>query len=267
MNHLLTLIAVLLICASPVQAQTIKTLGYNTTNGTVVANTGTNVLTFTNNLRFSGGDLQFNNTQIVGNGLYIDFDDGAIGGGPITLGTNSSIIFQGAAAATTRANLGFSTNLNAVWTATNASNARSAVGLGATWLTNTNVTNFRNAVELGATNNVEFNELRLGGSGQMHIRGSAGNISFYNGVEFQNVLLIPADTDPVEINSQWNNASVRSNLGLPLPALTNTSNASMMRALTGSTNTNHPYSGSISVVGTNNTNTLVFSNGILQSVQ
>lgn len=46
----------------------------------------------------------------------------------------------------TRANLGFSTNLNTLWTATNTSNARSAVGLGAVWLTNTNVTNFRTAI-------------------------------------------------------------------------------------------------------------------------
>lgn len=59
----------------------------------------------------------------------------------------------------------------------------------------------------------------------------------------------------------------RVNLGLPLPALTNTSNVTAMRALSGSTNTNHPFSGSISVTGTNNTNTLVFSNGVLQSVQ
>jgi hypothetical protein len=62
-------------------------------------------------------------------------------------------------------------------------------------------------------------------------------------------------------------ASVRTNLGLGLSALTNTSNVTTMRALSGSTNTNHPFSGSVSVVGTNNTNTLVFSNGILQSVQ
>jgi hypothetical protein len=62
-------------------------------------------------------------------------------------------------------------------------------------------------------------------------------------------------------------ASVRTNVGLPLQALTNTSNVTTMRALSGSTNTNHPFSGSVSVVGTNNTNTLVFSNGILQSVQ
>jgi hypothetical protein len=62
-------------------------------------------------------------------------------------------------------------------------------------------------------------------------------------------------------------ATTRTNLGLPLAALTNTSNVTAMRALSGSTNTNHPFSGSVSVVGTNNTNTLVFSNGILQAVQ
>lgn len=61
--------------------------------------------------------------------------------------------------------------------------------------------------------------------------------------------------------------SSRQSLGLPLAALTNTSNVTMMRALSGSTNTNHPFSGSVSVVGTNNTNVLVFSNGVLQEVQ
>jgi hypothetical protein len=59
---------------------------------------------------------------------------------------------------------------------------------------------------------------------------------------------------------------VRTNVGLPLAALTNTSNVTAMRALSGSTNTNHPFSGSISVTGTNNTNTLVFTNGILREV-
>ena len=64
-----------------------------------------------------------------------------------------------------------------------------------------------------------------------------------------------------------NVSGTRTNLGLGLPALTNTSNVTAMRALSGSTDTNHPFSGSVSVVGTNNTNTLVFSNGILQAVQ
>ena len=55
----------------------------------------------------------------------------------------------------------------------------------------------------------------------------------------------------------------RGNFGLGLPALTNTSNVTMMRALAGSTNTNQPFSGSIAV----GTNTLLFTNGILREVQ
>ena len=39
------------------------------------------------------------------------------------------------------------------------------------------------------------------------------------------------------------------------------------RALSGSTNTNEPFSGTFSVVGTNSTNTLTFSNGILLKTQ
>jgi hypothetical protein len=71
----------------------------------------------------------------------------------------------------------------------------------------------------------------------------------------------------ISFNSGANIAGTRTNFGLGLPTLTNTSNVTMMRALAGSTNTNHPFSGTVSVVGTNNTNTLTFSNGILQSVQ
>lgn len=72
---------------------------------------------------------------------------------------------------------------------------------------------------------------------------------------------------PLQFNNTTNAAATRTNLGFPFPALTNTSNVTMMRALSGSTNTNHPFSGSVSVVGTNNTNTLIFSNGVLQEVQ
>ena len=50
MRHLLTILAALLICA-PAQAQTMKSLMYNTTNGRVVYS-GTNVLTFTNDVKF-----------------------------------------------------------------------------------------------------------------------------------------------------------------------------------------------------------------------
>jgi len=133
--------------------------------------------------------------------------------------------------------------------------------------TNTAATT-RTNLGLGASNDVEFNTLQLGGSGQMSIRGTAGSIYFYNGVEVQNVLTIPADTDPVEINSQWNNAGVRSNLGLPLAALTNTSNVTMMRALGGSTNTNEPFSGLLTFIDdANGTNTITVSNGLILKLE
>ena len=66
MKHLLTLLAALTILVSPAAAQTIKSLGFNTTNGYIVANTGTNVLRFTNNVSFQGGPL------ISASGIFYD---------------------------------------------------------------------------------------------------------------------------------------------------------------------------------------------------
>ena len=127
-TRLILLLAAALLCwAAPAAGQTIKSLGYNTTNGQVVY-TGTNTLTFTNALSF---------------------------------GTN---------AATTRANLG-----------------------------------------LGVSNSVEFGVLRISNSEQMSLRGEPGALFFWDGVDDERVLFIPADTDPVQINSQWNDQNVRSN--------------------------------------------------------
>jgi hypothetical protein len=114
MKHLFSIVAALAILAAPAAAQTIKSIGYNTTNGNIVA--ATNVV-WTNSFSFS--------------------------------------------------------------TNTVAAQVRSNLSLGLSALTNTNVTNFRTAIGLG------------------------------------------------------------------LPALTNTSNVTTMRALSGSTNTNHPFTGEI----------------------
>jgi hypothetical protein len=57
-------------------------------------------------------------------------------------------------------------------------------------------------------------------------------------------------------------AITRTNLGLPLPALTNTSNVTTMRALGGSTNTNEPFSGSFEVSVPGGNILMIFSNGI-----
>jgi hypothetical protein len=73
-------------------------------------------------------------------------------------------------------------------------------------------------------------------------------------------------TNDVAFNSVnvTNAAATRTNIGLPLPALTNTSNVTMMRALAGSTNTNQPYSGTIEYLDHGNlTWVMVVSNGII----
>lgn len=213
MKHLFLTLLLATLCAASGYGQTIKALGYNTTNGVVIG--PTNTLTFTNSITRQSQAEFGGNSGVL---FFFDLD-----------GAKDIFAFD---------------NFEA-----DAPRARTNLGLGATWLTNTNATNFRTAIGLGATNNVVFNQAQV--TTELIIT-DGGLISF-------------EDTGEI----QFGNAAgpTRTNLGLPLPALTNTSNVTMMRALAGSTNTNHPYSGSISVVGTNNTNTLVFSNGILLEVQ
>jgi hypothetical protein len=192
---------------------------------------------------------------------------------------------------------------NVVWTnafnfSTNtvAAQVRTNLGLGATWLTNTNVTNFRTDIGLGTNDQAQFQSILLGVGGTISAPtggsislgsctfptinvGSFGQLSTaFNGTNYfmrvrgpnSNVIeafdAVVNFLAPISFNDPYA-AQTRTNLGLPLAALTNTSNVTAMRALSGSTDTNHPFSGSVSVVGTNNTNTLVFSNGILQAVQ
>jgi hypothetical protein len=162
-------------------------------------------------------------------------------------------------AATTRTNLGGTTVGNAVFTATNAAAAAASIGL-------------------GATNDVQFNKALsqstvIGGGvdaflhvvtqqqGEIQIGWGSGDS------EYDELALTLEQSDwkfykPFSVPNATNRAIIRTNLGLGLPALTNTSNVTTMRALAGSTNTNQPFSGSIALT---NTNTLVFSNGILLS--
>jgi hypothetical protein len=271
MKTLLTLLLATL-CAATGFGQTIKTLGYNTTNGQVVANT-TNALTFTNT-SVAFGDISIQSPNILWGGVasinleekYLSFEgqeklrwqeeDVQISV-PLTFsGTNT--------ASATRANLGFSTNLNTLWTSTNSSNARSAVGLGATWLTNTNVTNFRTAIGLGATNDVVFGSIE---TQRLDIQsGTNLYILLDDGIADFNVAASFNHPDGILFTTNTGAAATRTNLGLPLPALTNTSNVTMMQALAGSTNTNHPFSGSFNVTDDNSTTrTIVVSNGIIVS--
>jgi hypothetical protein len=151
--RLLILLAAAALAAAPAAGQTIKSLGFNTTNGNIVA--ATNV-TFTNSVGFA---------------------------------TN--------ARAATRTNLGGTTVGNAVFTATNAEAARTAISAAAAdgfgvvsnaykagilvdftdgafgadalsyadgvWAVS-NPTNFRTAIGLGATNNVTFSNITASGT-------------------------------------------------------------------------------------------------------
>jgi hypothetical protein len=107
---------------------------------------------------------------------------------------------------------------------------RTNLGLGATWLTNTNVTNFRTAIGLGATNNVAFKNV---------IAESFRETDDESYISFQDEFLrlyadgavvfdSPASFSGLNTNAA---ATTRTNLGLPLPALTNTNNASFIQAV------------------------------------
>lgn len=146
MKTILHGIICLLALCSAIFGQSIKSLGYNTTNGVVIADTGTNVLTFTNNgIRFSS--VTVSEASFTTNGVYSVGISTYQGGEryfrltvdnqqPVHFRTNETLFQKpinfnstNGAAATSRANIGFSTNLNNLWTATNVNDARATMGL------------------------------------------------------------------------------------------------------------------------------------------
>jgi hypothetical protein len=139
-----------------------------------------------------------------------------------------------------------------------AAESRTNLGLGATWLTNTNVTNFRTAIELGATNNVTFNSLAVSNAALTRTNlgiplaaltntsnanfrnaielGTTNNVSFSNVTASGTLTATGAVTFVTNLNvggaiAVTNAAETRTNLGIPLAALTNTSNTSFQAAV------------------------------------
>jgi hypothetical protein len=213
MKHFLTTLLLATLCATG-YGQTIKTLGYNTTNNRVVGPTNTNALIFTN---------------------APDFDNGAFFGSDVFIKADG-ISFGGAE----RINLE-EARFPGEWLFDQPAAWRTNLGLPLPALTNTNATNFRTAIGLGATNSVSFNDLRID---ELIIDGE-------NGISFEN---------------EDGKANTRSALGLPLPALTNTSNVTMMRALAGSTN--DPVTSVVTFkTPSDDSFDMTFSNGILISVE
>jgi hypothetical protein len=113
------------------------------------------------------------------------------------------------------------------------------------------------SLKVGGTNSGFFSSI----SGLNVVRG--GNIIWTAGASQINFVVPFAFTGT---NAATNAGSSRASLGLPLPALTNTSNVTMMRALAGSTNTNQPFSGTIPINSGGDVFNVVVSNGIILNV-
>jgi hypothetical protein len=137
--------------------------------------------------------------------------------------------------------------------ALNTAITRTNLGLGATWLTNTNVTNFRTAIGLGASSDVVFRSLNA-----ILDAGESNTIFFNSAISFDDI----RSEDIVE--------TTRTNLGLGLPALTNTNTTNFRTAigLGWSALTNSNAAISLLGVATNGnvvysgTNALTFTNAL-----
>lgn len=161
------------LAAAPAAGQTIKSLGYNTTNGNIVA--ATNV-TFTNSVGFATNARAATRTNLggttVGNAVFTATNAEAAASA-IGLGTTNDVTFSrvqvGGVVISTNSFSGGDFAVTAGYALTFvsggvASTTRTNLGLGATWLTNTDVTNFRTAIGLGATNNVTFSNITASGT-------------------------------------------------------------------------------------------------------
>jgi hypothetical protein len=98
--------------------------------------------------------------------------------------------------------------------AANAAASRTNLGLPLTALTNTDVTNFRTAIGLGTTNNVAFSNIASSGT-----LTSTGVVTAVTNLNVGGAIAVT------------NAAATRTNLGIPLAALTNTNNANFQAAI------------------------------------
>lgn len=120
----------------------------------------------------------------------------------------------------------------------------------------------RTNLGLGSTNDVAFNSISFSGSGTSRLT----NDSFYFGTNLIFSIEDASFSIPIAFAGDTA-AATRTNLGLPLSALTNTSNVTLMRALAGSTNTNEPFIGTFTIRDDNDANRdITVSNGIIMSV-
>jgi hypothetical protein len=253
MKHLLTTLLLATLCATG-YGQTLKSVMIDT-NGVQVNQFGSGSATnpaiklgATNwgFWRATGPDRIFvsvngsTGVTFTSNSVAATTFSGNLSGG-VTIGSGQSISFSGGANVS-----GTRTNLGLGWPAlTNTNAATVLLGINASnqVVASTNII-FTNGVAF-TTNAAAATLANLG-------LGTNASVTISN-LNVQSVSITNADT-------------FRTNISIPLPALTNTSNVTMMRALAGSTNTNEPWSGVIELTDGSQGWSLSFSNGILLSI-
>ena len=303
-------------------AQTIRTLGFNTTNGQVVAATNvvwTNAFNFSTNTvaaqvrtNLGLGGTWLTNTNVTNFRTSIGLGWSALTNtnatnfrSAIGLGINDNVTL----AYGTEAYIGqdggslYVDNLYPEYiqcgqfgigfgTTDSAATTRTNLGLGATWLTNTNATNFRSAIGLGESDAVSFSEINLTDAGVITSSGQLvlfatgnagiafnsfimfdgadalsaaattranlgiGSFNSENGFstiadESNNTVIsteggIPLFYGPLEFNNTTNAATTRTNLGLGATWLTNT-NATNFRTDIGLGSSSAVIFGSVAV--------------------
>jgi hypothetical protein len=226
-------------------------LGF-TTNGQVVDNTGTNVLRFElGNGVIIGGD---NGTKLTVNSESLSFYSQPQDVTVLHIPADDTVQLNGGYwnDPSVRASLGFSTNLNTFWTATNSSNARSAVGLGWSALTNSNaatsllgVATNGNVVYAG-TNNLTFTNTVF--------FGNDTSINTSSGINYGSSEVI--NLEERTLVGDWTIAG-----GLVFFNATNAATARTNLGLGNGITTNRTF---VSYDGTNyTTNSVTISNGII----
>jgi len=272
MKHVLFTLLLAALCAATSYAQTIKTLGFNTTNGHLVA--ATNVV-WTNAFNFSTNTVAAQVRTNLGLGLpALTNTNAANFRTAIELGATNSPTFSQLNISNSSTNIFTSVgNLFAPSNTTEGNITFLRIGIGEEENKAAQI-----GYRAGGTNFGRDGFLQLdlfGADNLFQLTHDDQTPELWTGTPPTKIITFGATittTRPIGFegtNAASNAATTRTNLGLGLPALTNTSNVTMMRALAGSTNTNEPHNGIIQYADgpDGDTYEMTVSNGIILKIE
>ena len=135
----------------------------------------------------------------------------------------------------------------------------------------TNDLQLPSAVKFGGDTRIISSIFQFGGVDRISLEETrfVGEWTFADSITFEAAASVRTN---LGLGATWltntNVTNFRTAIDLGLPALTNTSNVTTMRALAGSTNTNQPYSGTFDFQDfSDNTVRLTITNGIILNIE